>query len=63
VTMWFDGRRWPVANATVTGGGGSGITGGNGIAALTVAAQPRGRVAVQATKHQLRPGRTTLRVR
>ena len=63
VTMWLGGRRWPVANATVTGGGGTGITGANGIAALTVGAQPRGRVAVVAAKQQLRPGRAWLRVR
>ena len=63
VTMWFAGRRRPVANATVAGGGGTGITGANGIAALTVGAQPRGRVQVQATKQQLRPGRAWLRVR
>ena len=63
VTMELGGRRWPVANATVTGGGGSGVTVGNGIAALTIGAQPRGRVRVQATKQQLRVGRTVLRVR
>lgn len=63
VTMRFAGRRRPVANATVAGGGGTGITGTNGIAALTVGAQPRGRVQVQATKQQLRPGRAWLRVR
>jgi hypothetical protein len=63
VTMELGGRRWPVANATVSGGGGSGVTVGNGIAALTVGPQPAGRLAVVATKQQLRPGRTVLRVR
>ena len=63
VTMWLGGRRRPVANATVTGGGGSGTTGANGIAGLTVGPQSRGRIQVRATKQQLRPGRTSLRVR
>jgi hypothetical protein len=63
VTMWLGGHRWPVANATVTGGGATTTTLGNGIAALHLAPQARGRVRLVATKQQLRPGRASLRVR
>jgi len=63
VTIALGGRRYPVAGATVTGGGATATTLSNGIAGLTLAPQARGAVRLTATKQQLRPGRATVRVR
>jgi hypothetical protein len=64
VTIQLQGRRYPVAGATVTGGGDSATTLSNGIAGLTLAPPAAGRtVTLTATKQQLLPGRATVRFR
>ena len=63
VTLRLRGRRYPVAGATVTGGGATATTQANGIAALALGPQSPGILRLTAAKQQLRPGRATIRVR
>jgi hypothetical protein len=63
VTIRLRGRRWPVANATVAGGGVSATTDADGFAGLTFAARARGVVRLVATKQALRPGFARVTVR
>jgi hypothetical protein len=63
VTLKLRGHRYPVAGATVTGGGATATTLANGIAGLRLGPQARGPLHLTATKQQLHPGRATVRVR
>jgi hypothetical protein len=62
VSLRLRGRRWPVANAVVAGGGVSATTNADGIARIDLPPQAAGTVHLRAFKQQLRSRRVAVRV-
>jgi hypothetical protein len=62
VSLRLRGKRWPVGNAVVAGGGASATTNADGIATLQLPPQAPGTLRIQAFKQQLRSRRVAVRV-